>query len=223
MKTLVHNHTMKKLFLSVLIVILNGCSVASGFVASHQSTARQKTIQSDRGRCSSLAMAALTPIGPFCPFRSNAVIELEEEGEEEQQQQQQLADANSGSATATKPGFAETFARIQSQMQLGLSPNPDTLRRVAGEMETAMDRWDHLFVERPRSTPDFCTKEYAAMAETHLNQHGTSTRVIALLVRWQSGCLRALADNRPAPVPPPGLDLNSMMEEAKQRALASSS
>ena len=152
-----------------------------------------------------LAMA-LTPIGSFCPFRSTAVVNMEPVVRDVQK---------------ATPGFAAEFSRIQFDIQLGRTTDPYALRKVADDMDLAVDQWDNLFA-RLQSTPDFQTKEYAKIAEAHLNNHGTSTQAITLLVRWQSGCMRAHADRHPPPMPPPGLDLKAMFEDAKQKPFSSS-
>ena len=140
---------------------------------------------------------ALPPIGPLCPFQSTL-------------------EPSSNNAPLGQ-GVAQEFARIQSSMQLGQTPNPGTLQSVADAMDQAIEGWLQLFV-RLQSQSDFSSHEYARFLETHLNVHGTSSRSITLLMSWQSACLRALANNQPEPMPPSELDLEQMMKQASQES-----
>jgi len=145
----------------------------------------------------SLAMA-LTPVGPFCPFRSSAALAMEPHME----------------TLNTSPDFATEMGRIQLDMQVGETPDPGRLRRVATGISSAVDNWESLLL-RLRTSDDFQTREYAKLTEAHLAEHGQTTEEIATTMRWQSGCMSAMAENRPPPFPPAGLDIMKMMEEAK--------
>lgn len=140
---------------------------------------------------------ALPPIGPLCPFRSTDFLESN----------------NINNEPPLDNNIAQDFAKLQSAMQLGQTPNPAKLRFVADAMDRTIDGWMSLFVGL-QSTPDFCAREYARLMETHLNLHGTNSRSMTLLMSWQSSCLRALADNQPEPMPPAELDLEELMKAA---------
>lgn len=142
-------------------------------------------------------MMALPPIGPLCPFGSTV----------------EPSSINS----PLQPSVAQEFARIQSSMQLGQTPPQATLQSVADAMDQTIEGWLQLFVTL-QSRSDFSSREYARFLETHLNVHGTSSRSIALLMSWQSDCLRALARNQPEPMPPKELDFDKMIQEASQES-----
>jgi hypothetical protein len=118
------------------------------------------------------------------------------------------------------PRFVEEFESLQMDLKLGQIPHPDRLRTVADEMDLVIDQWEGLLT-RLRVTPDFQTREYAKLTEVHLAAHGVSPQSIASMMRWQSNCMRAMADGMPPPMPPPDLDLQSMMEQAQQEAISS--
>jgi len=146
---------------------------------------------------SSLNMA-LTPVGPFCPFRSSAALAIEPQME----------------TMNTSPDFATEMSRIQLDMQVGETPDADRLLRVSKGISEAVDNWEGL-ITALRTSDDFQTREYAKLTEAHLEQHGQTTEEIAGMMRWQSGCMGALAENRPPPMPPPGIDIMKMMAEAR--------
>lgn len=56
---------------------------------------------------------ALTPVGPFCPFRSSAAIEMEPRME------------------SMNGSFQIEMAKVQLDMQMGQMPDPNRLRNVA--------------------------------------------------------------------------------------------
>ncbi len=175
------------LLLAVIIATWNANWGADGFAS--QTILRNHSHRHDH----QLAMA-LIPIGPFCPFRSSAAMENE----------------------SSPKGFAEEFSKIQSTLQVGGKIDSDRLRKLADNMDMAIQRWEDLF-RRLESTPDFGAREYTSMAEAHLKEHGTDTKSIALLIRWQSSCMRALAEKEQPPMPPQELDLQRLMDnETKQ-------
>lgn len=137
---------------------------------------------------------ALTPVGPFCPFRSSAALEMEP-------RMQHL-----NSAT---PEFATEMMRLQLDMQTGNMPDHERLRKVARGIDEAVDEWESLLT-RLKLSNDFQTREYAKLTQAHLESHGTNAETIASMMRWQSGCIKAVADNTPPPMPP--LDLDDLMK-----------
>ena len=65
---------------------------------------------------------------------------------------------------------------------------------------------------------DFQTREYAKLTQAHLASHGQNVEEIAKMMRWQSQCMISMAENKPPPFPPAGVDVMRMMEEAKKNA-----
>jgi len=116
---------------------------------------------------------------------------------------------------SSAPNFADDFARIQVELQMGADPDPDQMREVADGIEEAVSQWEDLMM-RLRLSGDFQTIEYAKLTDAHLETHGVSSSTIQSMMRWQAGCMRAMADNTPPPMPPPDLDLQAMMAQATQ-------
>ena len=143
---------------------------------------------------------ALTPIGPFCPFRSKAAENLDDKMEGIRQQ---------------GPDFASEMTKFQLDIQMGQQPEPERLRKVAEGINQAVDGWETL-IARLRLSTDFQTREYAKLTQAHLQTHGMTVESVGSMMRWQAGCMKAMADNTPPPVPPPDLDLSKMMAQAQQ-------
>mmetsp|Transcript_15241 Transcript_15241/g.17747 ORF Transcript_15241/g.17747 Transcript_15241/m.17747 type:complete len:332 (-) Transcript_15241:218-1213(-) len=145
---------------------------------------------------------AITPVGPFCPFRSSAAVSMDPKME---------------SLNTATPEFATEMARLQLDMQVGETPDPDRLRKVAEGISAAVDDWESLLC-RLKMSNDFQTIEYAKLTQAHLESHGQNTEEIASMMRWQSQCMIAMAENKPPPLPPGNIDIMKMMEEAKKSA-----
>lgn len=144
---------------------------------------------------------AMTPVGPFCPFRSAAAVDIEPRME---------------SLNSMGPQFATEMARLQLDMQMGQTPDKDRLLTVADDLDAAVSDWENL-VTRLRLSQDFQTREYAKLTQAHLDNHGETVENIASVMRWQAGCMRAMANQTPPPMPPPGIDLQKMMEQANDK------
>lgn len=141
---------------------------------------------------------ALTPIGPFCPFRSSAAVAVEP----------RIEDFN-----GMAPEFATEMAKIQMDIQLGNDPDKDRLFRVADGIDKAVASWENLF-EGLKLSGDFQTREYAKLTQAHLANSGVTPKSVASMMRWQGGCMRAMALNAPPPMPPADLDLQQLMRSA---------
>mmetsp|Transcript_10461 Transcript_10461/g.12575 ORF Transcript_10461/g.12575 Transcript_10461/m.12575 type:complete len:255 (+) Transcript_10461:3-767(+) len=115
---------------------------------------------------------------------------------------------------ASTPEFASEMEKIKAGMQGGVPPDPEKLLAVADGMDEAVDAWENLMT-RLRLSQDFQTREYAKLTQAHLDSHGTATDTIASMMRWQSGCMRALAKNLPPPMPPSDVDLLKLMKESE--------
>ena len=147
---------------------------------------------------------AVTPIGPFCPFRSESAQSLD--GSMEQVTEM---------ASSSVPDLATEMTRIQVEMQSGTMPDPERLNKVADEMDRYVDQWESLMT-RLKISPDFQTKEYAKLTEAHLSESSMSSNSITGMMKWQTACMRAVASNTPPPMPPPDLDLEAMMKLSQQ-------
>jgi hypothetical protein len=117
---------------------------------------------------------------------------------------------------AAGPEFAKEMTKIQLDMSIGEMPDPERLHRVADGLEQAVDQWESL-VARLRLSSDFQTREYAKLTQAHLQSHGMTVDGIASMIRWQAGCMRAMANNTPPPMPPAHMDLEQLMNNNQQR------
>eukprot|EP00557_Chaetoceros_sp_GSL56_P014029 CAMPEP_0176478752 /NCGR_PEP_ID=MMETSP0200_2-20121128/1358_1 /TAXON_ID=947934 /ORGANISM="Chaetoceros sp., Strain GSL56" /LENGTH=260 /DNA_ID=CAMNT_0017874719 /DNA_START=1220 /DNA_END=2002 /DNA_ORIENTATION=- len=118
------------------------------------------------------------------------------------------------SLNSATPEFATELARIQLDMQIGQMPNPERLRKVARGIDAAVDDWENLLT-RLNLSNDFQTKEYYKLTQAHLAKHGQRSEEICAMMRWQSQCMSAMADNRPPPFPPSEINVMKLMNEAK--------
>jgi len=147
-------------------------------------------------------LSVVTPVGPFCPFRSFAAQHL---------------DTSMERVTKATPDFAADMQRLQLDMMTGEQPDPERVNKIADGLEEAVDDWENL-IARLNFSNDFQTKEYAKLTQAHLEKHGQSVQELSGMMRWQAGCMRAMASGgriQPPP-PPPGVDLMKMMNEAQE-------
>lgn len=141
----------------------------------------------------------VTPIGPFCPFRSPSC-------------EQQFGDRIEGLSSST-PRFMTELARMQLAMQTGQPLDPSRVREVALEMRSALEDWEGL-LGRMALADDFQSREYRKMTTAHLNNSGQSVESVNQAMRWQTDCMLAFSDGRPAPMPPASLDLEKLAESS---------
>lgn len=108
------------------------------------------------------------------------------------------------------------MTKIQLDLQTGNMPEPDRLRKVATGLDAAVTEWESLMT-RLRLSSDFQTREYAKLTQALLETHGMTTDGIAKMMRWQSGCMMAMANNSPPPMIPPELDLMKLMQQSESQ------
>jgi len=139
----------------------------------------------------------VAPIGPFCPFRSSSSASLNSRME---------------NLSVQAPAFMQTMARFQLDMQMGVMPDPVRMNEVADELETALDSWEGT-IGRMALSSDFQTREYYKFTLAHLEREGESFEDIGKMMRWQTVVMRCIGTNTPPPLPPPGIDLEKIMEK----------
>jgi hypothetical protein len=108
--------------------------------------------------CSGVRMN-ITPIGPFCPFRSEA---CRLDGN---------VDTGMGSLTSKSTSFMADMARLQLESQMGTEPDPERVKSVAEDLAAALEDWEVL-MSRLRLSSDFQSREYFKMTEAHLKKAG---------------------------------------------------
>jgi len=147
----------------------------------------------------------VTPIGPFCPFRSSACADGGALGK-------QMADLTS----KKMPDFATEMARLQLEMQTGSAPDVSRVRRLANDLSEAEVDWKAMLT-RMQLTDDFQSREYYKMTAAWAALQGESLETIGVMMRWQADCMRAFADGQPPLPPPPGVDLGRLMEKQQRQ------
>jgi hypothetical protein len=140
---------------------------------------------------------ALTPIGPFCPFRSSAASAIEPRMEK---------------LKTAGPELAAEMSRLTLDLQMGNMPEAERLARAAKSIDAAVDDWESL-ITRLKLSQDFQTLEYAKLTQAHLESQGVTVSSVASMMRWQANCMRAMGNQSPPPMPPPDFDLERMMQE----------
>ncbi len=149
----------------------------------------------------------VTPIGPFCPFRSEATAK---DGP--------LGMAMDGLTNERMPKFATEMARLQLELASGGQPDVERVRVVAGELHEAEGEWQTMLM-RMRLADDFQSRETFKMTEAWAERRGENLEMIGVLMRWEADCMLAFASGQPPLPPPPGVDLSKLVEhQAAQEA-----
>jgi hypothetical protein len=108
----------------------------------------------------------------------------------------------------------EATREIAAKVQAGQVPDPEKLLFVSQKTDEAVDSWERTMA-RLRLSKDFQAREYQKMTEAHLKKNDQSVESLAALMRWQGQCMKAMADNSPPPMPPPGVDVQKLMEQSQ--------
>lgn len=153
------------------------------------------------------APVAITPIGPFCPIRSGA------------SSLHTVTGRNMGELADETPVFATEMARIQLEAQMGKEPDREQVRKLAGKMDDAFEKWK-LMMAKLQNSDDFQSREYYKLTEVHLARSGQSVEKVGVMVKYQVECMKAFAANLPPPRPPAGLDLEALGRNGKPPSLS---
>ena len=97
------------------------CGNGLGLSRTVSSVSSSKWGTQSLSKTSSRLEMALTPVGPFCPFRSKATVEMEPRME--------------GLQASNVGEFGTEMQRIQLDMQMGQIPDPERLNKVADGIE----------------------------------------------------------------------------------------
>ena len=129
----------------------------------------------------SVVSKVVTPIGPFCPFRSTACADNGPLGES-------MKDLTS----SKMPRFAEQMARLQLELSMGKTPDPEAVGRMAEELCEAEDQWQRMLT-RMRLATDFQSREYFCLTAAWSERQGESLESVGVMMRWQAAqsiCLK---------------------------------
>ena len=150
----------------------------------------------------------VTPIGPFCPFRSAACAE-----------NGPLGQAMDSLTKGKMPTFAMEMSRLQLEMQTGNTPDPQRVGALADDLIEAEEEWRSMLT-RMRLATDFQSREYFEMTKAWTTRQGESLEGIGLMMRWQADNMRAFASGQPPRPPPLGLDLAKLAEQQQSSGQA---
>jgi len=147
---------------------------------------------------------AFTPVGPFCPFRSSKADQMDAQLDELQSKMKIESD------------FREELVDIQGAIEGGSDPGQGRLLHAASKMDFIVEDWEKAFSALHLS-PDYQTREFILFSSAQMVNMGSDLLVAAKLMKWQAGCLRALAWNTPPPLPPSDIDLEQFLTRSERR------
>lgn len=198
----------------------NNCKNNANYGSTKTAMKRQQKGYFGRGNSNSISNGvhclsmALTPVGPFCPFRSSTSIDMEPKMERMNTMRSNSDDDDPSAATIDNNfDVATEMTKIQLNLQMGIETDPGQLIKVADQIESSVEVWENL-VTRLKLSSDFQTREYAKLTQAHLETNGVTTESVASMMRWQAGCMKAMANNQPPPIPPSNVNIAKMMEDA---------
>ena len=109
----------------------------------------------------------ITPIGPFCPFRSEACGDGG------------LLESGMAALSAKAPLFMTELSRLQLSMQAGSEVDADRVKAVAADMTATQSEWEGLLT-RMGVTDDFQAREYKKMTCVQQSSNPTHRRSVSL-------------------------------------------
>lgn len=147
----------------------------------------------------------VTPIGPFCPFRSSACADGSPIGQ-----------AMGKMTTEMMPKFATEMGRIELQMQSGTMPDVNKVRELADELIQAESEWQTMLT-RMRLASDFQAREYFKLTSAWAEKSGESLENVGVMMKWQADNMKAFAMGMPPLAPPPGIDLEKLAKQQQEQ------
>jgi len=155
-------------------------------------------------RAAVAAANVVTPIGPFCPFRSAVCAE-----------NGPLGAAMSDLTSSKMPVFAAEMSRLQLEMSMGNEPDPKRVGALADDLIEAEQQWQRILT-RMRLADDFQSREYFKVTAAWAIRQGQSLEAVGLMMRWQAENMKSFATGgKPLP-PPPGVDLTQIAQQQQQ-------
>ncbi|EOD32992.1 hypothetical protein EMIHUDRAFT_230181 [Emiliania huxleyi CCMP1516] len=160
---------------------------ADGLIAiGHTQSYGTRPAGGSRRCCAIAASGFVTPIGPFCPFRSTTCAENGPLG------------VAMGELTGSKmPRFAEEMSRLQLEMSMGGSPDPQKVGQMAEDLYEAEQQWQRMLA-RMRLADDFQSREYFKVTAAWSERQGESLESVGAMMRWQATAVTLFAAAAPA-------------------------
>jgi len=166
-----------------------------------------------RSRAVALGMAGgfVTPIGPFCPFRSAAF-----------DQNGLLGVAMNNFSSSKMPRLAVEMSRLKLEMSMDGTPDPQKIATIADEIVEMQGEWQSI-LQRMRLADDFQTREYFMLTAVWMERRGQPIEMMGAMVRWQAENMKAFATGGTPVPPPPGIDIGKLaaQEESGQANMMS--
>ncbi|CAE7244500.1 pks3 [Symbiodinium necroappetens] len=159
----------------------------------------------DEVQVSTPSSTCITPIGPFCPYRSSACAWDSE------------LSKGMSDLTNESPEFAVEMSRMQLDMQMGREPDSRRMGQLADKLEQSYQKWNGLMT-RLRLSSDFQSREYFKLTLSHLD--GRSIEDLGKMVQYQVDCMRAVATGGMIPPVPVGVDMTPPKEGLPSAAAA---
>jgi hypothetical protein len=144
-------------------------------------------------------LMAVTPTGPFCPFKSSA----------NQESASEVMD--SLNIHTVTPQFASEMSSIDQDLDAGKVPDKAMVLRVYSKMSQTTNRWDRL-MDSFQNSPDFQTRERARLLQVHMGKTGTTFDLMGSMMRYKTEVLKALAYDEPLPEPPSDIDIEKIIQ-----------
>ena len=155
-------------------------------------------------RAAVAAANVVTPIGPFCPFRSAVCAE-----------NGPLGAAMSDLTSSKMPVFAAEMSRLQLEMSMGNEPDPKRVGALADDLIEAEQQWQRILT-RMRLADDFQSREYFKVTAAWAIRQGQSLEAVGLMMRWQAENMKSFATGGNPLPPPPGVDLTQIAQQQQQ-------
>ena len=137
--------------------------------------------------CAALHSSLPTPVGPFCPFRSDFCA-----GD--------AVDAKMAELSEMAPELSRRVAALTLDMQMGTPPKPETIGSLAKDMRRARDVHREV-TSRLTGSVDFQAREYAALTAAALERRGSDEKLLEKMIDLQIEGMEAFAAGRPPPMP----------------------
>ena len=137
--------------------------------------------------CAALQASLPTPVGPFCPFRSDFCA-----GD--------AVDAKMAELSEMAPELSRRMAALTLDMQMGTPPKPETIGSVAKDMRRARDVHREV-TSRLTGSVDFQAREYAALTAAALERRGGDERLLEKIIDLQIEGIQSVMVHTKEPTP----------------------
>lgn len=146
------------------------------------------------------ANPSIIPVGLFCPFRSEKMLEMEKK---------------KNNLVYLSPAYSEEIDRLERDLQLGGATATQRLITTAAMMDNCATDWQS-FLDELEAAEDFQTREMRAFNQQVNKVMGEDGADTVELLRWQGAVCRSIAVGTQPPEAPPGVDVNDLVDKAQK-------